>query len=60
MTRSKPAVRKRPIPIRVMLSPIEKDMLRRAAEDFGVATSAFIRLMAVDAAKRRQREEKAA
>ena len=46
--------RKRPNNFPVMLSDAEKAELRKAADNAGMALSVFIRVMALEAARRRE------
>lgn len=46
-------VRKRPIPLRVMLAASEKKALMEAANETGVALSVYVRMMALEALRRR-------
>lgn len=52
-------VRKRPIPVRVMLTPSEKKMLISASDDVGVALSVFMRMAALEAARKREADRAA-
>jgi hypothetical protein len=47
-------MRKRPIPIRVMLSSAEKEALSKAADETGVALSVYVRMMALEAMRKRE------
>lgn len=46
--------RKRPIPVRVMLSSAEKATLAQAADEMGVAMSVFMRISSLETARRRE------
>ena len=54
MTQDKNANRKRPNHLPIMLSDEEKTELRKAADRAGMAMSVFIRVMALEAARRRE------
>ena len=46
---------KRPDRLPVMLTPAERDELKEAAARAGMALSVFLRVMALEAARRRER-----